>query len=77
MAKTTISTDELILKILETADENGVIRNPYSVPVYGKMLKDRLRYKAEGTDYIVDRIKELKGIDVHIFLKGDHLSFLK
>ena len=77
MAKTTISTDELILKVLETADENGVIRNPYSVPVYGKMLKDRLRYKAEGTDYIVERIKELKGIDVHIFLKGDHLSFLK
>lgn len=77
MAKTTISTDELILKILETADENGVIRNPFSVPVYGKMLKDRVRYKAEGTDYIVNRIKELKGIDVHIFLKGDHLKYLK
>ena len=77
MAKTTISTDDLILKILETADENGVIRNPYSVPVYGKMLKDRLRYKAEGTDYIVQRIKELKGQDVHIFLKGDHLNFMK
>lgn len=77
MARTTISTDELILKVLETADSNGVIKNPYSVPVYGKMLKDRLRYKPEGTDYIVTRIKELKGIDVHIFLKTDQLKYFR
>ena len=76
MAKETISTDELILKLVETADEYGVVDKPYS-GVYGRILKERVRYKADPMSFIVSRAKELTGKDINIYTQKNQLDLYR